>query len=145
MELQHHGLFMRYQLRIWLLISPQAHRNAATAALSIRVSSSDLLDLNLSQSFVELAIATSKQWSKEGDRVLQKARGSYAPYKIVNRSGGPIYVWSDSNGSDDSKSAQSVKIDNGSTVDWRFDDWRKMREVLLRSYSIQICETLMKC
>lgn len=60
--------------------------------------------------------------------MLQKARGSYAPYKIVNRTGGPIYVWSDSNGADDSKSAQSTKIDHGSSVDWRFDDWRKMRE-----------------
>lgn len=62
--------------------------------------------------------------------MLQKARGSYAPYKIVNRTGGPIYVWSDSNGSN-SESAQSIKIDQGSAVDWRFDDWRKMREVPL--------------
>ena len=95
----------------------------------MKLSSSDLLDLNLTSSFIELAIATANVWSKEGDSVLQKARGSYAPYKIVNRTGGAIYVWSDSNSSDDSKSSQSTKIEHGSSIEWRFEDWRKMRDV----------------
>lgn len=66
-------------------------------------------------------------WQREGDRVLRKARGSYAPYRICNRTGGPINVWSDINGPD--KHSPIVKIANGETIDWRFDDWKTMREV----------------
>lgn len=68
-------------------------------------------------------------WGKEGERVLQKARGSYAPYRIRNRTGSPIFIWSDVDGSANAKDGASVKIANDETVDWRFDDWKTMREV----------------
>ena len=70
-------------------------------------------------------------WGKEGERVLQKARGSCAPYRIRNRTGSPIFIWSDTDGSSLVKDqAQMVQIANEETLDWRFDDWKTMREVL---------------
>lgn len=76
---------------------------------------------------VELALSMFDAWQKEGDRVLRKARGGYAPYRIRNRTGGPINVWSDIGGP--VKHSPTVKIPNGETIDWRFDDWKTMREV----------------
>ncbi|KAK0465028.1 vacuolar protein sorting-associated protein 13 [Desarmillaria tabescens] len=79
------------------------------------------LDLNLSTTFAELAITTANMWSEEGERVLQRARGSYAPYRIRNRTGSTIQAWSD----DTSRRFKRWGIQ---TKDWRFDDWKALRE-----------------
>ncbi len=76
-----------------------------------------------------MAITTVNVWTKEGERVLQNARGSYAPYRIRNRTGSPVFVWSDDDGNTTSKDATSVKILNDDSLDWRFDDWKTLREV----------------
>lgn len=68
-------------------------------------------------------------WGKEGEQVLLKARGTYAPYRIRNRTGAPIFIWSDLDGSLNTSDVSAVKITNDETVDWRFDDWKTMREV----------------
>lgn len=75
---------------------------------------------------MELVTTTLRTWGKG---VLQKARGSYAPYRIRNRTGSPIFVWSDIDGSSNAKDVTAVKIPNDQIVDWRFDDWKTMREV----------------
>lgn len=67
-------------------------------------------------------------WNREGERVLRTARGGDAPYQIRNRTGGSVYVWSDLDGSA-SKDSPAVKVMDGETVPWRFDDWKTMREV----------------
>ncbi|KAH8120322.1 vacuolar protein sorting-associated protein vps13 [Phellopilus nigrolimitatus] len=103
-------------------------RDALSGNISLKLSSKELLDINVSSSFAELAISTANVWSKEGDRVLQRARGSYAPYRIHNRTGGSVFIWSDVNGSANASSFSAVKIDQDAVVDWRFDDWKKMRE-----------------
>ncbi|EJD03959.1 vacuolar protein sorting-associated protein vps13 [Fomitiporia mediterranea MF3/22] len=108
--------------------SIKMHKIASTGGISLDLSSTELLDLNVSSNFVELAITTANIWNKEGDRVLERARGSYAPYRICNRTGSPVYVWPDSNGNASVSSANTIKVDQGSTIDWRFDDWRKTRE-----------------
>ena len=94
------------------------------------MTSKERLDLNLSSTFIELALEISSTWSREGDRVLKHARGGDAPYRIRNRTGGPLLVWSDFDGSQHSKNSPTVKIAHGDTVDWRFDDWKTMREVV---------------
>jgi vacuolar protein sorting-associated protein 13A/C len=68
-------------------------------------------------------------WGKEGERVLQKARGSYAPYQVRNRTGSPIFIWSDVDGSS-ARDVVGVNISPDQTIDWRFDDWKTMREVI---------------
>jgi vacuolar protein sorting-associated protein 13A/C len=95
------------------------------------LSARERLDLNLSTTFAELVITTLNMWSKEGERVLERARGSYAPYRIRNRTGSPVFIWSDIDGSSHvNDRAQAVQIANEESLDWRFDDWKTMREVL---------------
>ncbi|KAJ7492621.1 vacuolar protein sorting-associated protein 13 [Mycena latifolia] len=98
--------------------------NKVTSPLSSR----ERLDLNLTTTFAELATTTLNMWAKQGEYVLQKARGSYAPYRISNRTGSPIFIWPDVDGSSSAKDVAAVKIPNDETVDWRFDDWKTMRE-----------------
>ncbi|KAF9044538.1 vacuolar protein sorting-associated protein 13 [Hymenopellis radicata] len=105
-----------------------ASKQDASSGINIGLSARDRLDLNLSTTFAEMAITTVNVWTKEGERVLQNARGSYAPYRIRNRTGSPIFVWSDDDGSATSKDATSVKILNDDSLDWRFDDWKTLRE-----------------
>ncbi|KAF7306925.1 hypothetical protein MIND_00485000 [Mycena indigotica] len=99
-------------------------------AMSLTLSSRERLDLNLTTTFAELAVTTFNMWSKQGDFVLQKARGSYAPYRINNSTGSPIFVWADTDGNASAKDVPAVKIPHSEIVDWRFDDWKTMREHL---------------
>lgn len=92
------------------------------------LSSRERLDVNLSATFAELALTTAKMWSTEGETVLRRARGSYAPYRIRNRTGSPIFIWADHDSSTDTKDVAAVRVQNDETVDWRFDDWKTMRE-----------------
>ncbi|KAI5124698.1 hypothetical protein M0805_004304 [Coniferiporia weirii] len=103
-------------------------KDALSGRSHLKLSSHELLDINISSSFVELVISTANVWNREGYRVLQTARGSYAPYRIHNRTGSSVYVWSDSNGSASASSFSAVKIEQNSAVEWRFDDWKKLRE-----------------
>lgn len=95
------------------------------------LSSRERLDLNVSTTFTELAITTMNMLGKEGEHALAKARGSYAPYRIQNRTGSPIFIWADTDGSGGANDPAAVKVANDQTIDWRFDDWKTMREVLL--------------
>lgn len=78
-----------------------------------------------------MAIATMKVLGQEGEHVLRGSRGSSSPYRIRNRTGCPIYVWSDLDGHAINKDIPPVQIAHDSSVDWRFDDWKVMREVNL--------------
>ncbi|KDQ63547.1 hypothetical protein JAAARDRAFT_29565 [Jaapia argillacea MUCL 33604] len=94
---------------------------------AIRIFARERLDLNVSTTFVELLMTTIRIWGKEGDRVLQKARGSSAPYRIRNRTGSSIYVWSDLEGGT-ANDGTGIKVAPDQTIEWRFDDWKTMRE-----------------
>lgn len=79
--------------------------------------------------FVELALTTAKMFGQEGELVLHRARGSYAPYKIRNRTGCSVHVWADADGSTIAQDNIMTEIPHDKTVDWRFDDWKTTREV----------------
>ena len=101
------------------------------------LSSRERLDLNVSTTFTELAITTMKMLGKEGEHTLAKARGSYAPYRIQNRTGSQIFIWADTDGRGSANDPAAVEIANDQTVDWRFDDWKTMREVLLYRHGVE--------
>ena len=103
----------------------KAQKRGASPGIYVTLKSSEQLDMNLSSSFVELTLSTLTLWDKEGKKVLQKARGSYAPYRLVNRTGTTIQVWSDVSG----KKGEAKRLINGEDADWRFDDWKTTREV----------------
>ncbi|KAG8691548.1 hypothetical protein FRC11_001538 [Ceratobasidium sp. 423] len=109
--------------------SLSAVKEETEGTLTATLGSKERLDLNLTSAFVELAINTAMVWQQKGDQVLQRARGGDAPYRIHNRTGDVIHVWSDQDpSSKHGKAPQSIKISDGEIVDWRFDDWKAMRE-----------------
>ncbi len=65
---------------------------------------------------------------------VHKARGTYAPYRIRNETGSSILVWSETDGTANSRDIDSTKIVNEQVIDWRFDDWKTMREVCFSSF-----------
>ncbi|KZT65144.1 vacuolar protein sorting-associated protein 13 [Daedalea quercina L-15889] len=108
--------------------SASVARSNSSRALTLNVSARERLDINITATFVEIALATVRLLGQEGDNVLRKARGSYAPYRIHNRTGSSIFIWSDLDGSSQLKDTNSKQIANGKTIDWRFDDWKTIRE-----------------
>lgn len=94
------------------------------------LSARDRLNVNISTTFVELAIATVNLIGKEDIQASKATRGSSAPYRIVNRTGLTMLLWSDLDGSTATVDTGSKELVHGKSVDWRFDDWRTMREVI---------------
>ena len=90
----------------------------------VKMASFERLNVNVTTILVELVLATAKMIGEEEERVLKSARGSYAPYRIWNRTGASICIWNDVDGDTNAK-----QITHGKTMDWRFDDWKTMREV----------------
>ena len=103
--------------------------------------------MNISTTLVELALSMFSHWSKDKDEVLALARGGYAPYRIRNRTGSPINIWGDAEGVNKQEVAPT-RIQDNETIDWRFDDWKTMREVgslLVRSRGMFTHEDLTAC
>jgi vacuolar protein sorting-associated protein 13A/C len=91
------------------------------------MTSNERLNVNLSTAFIELILETLNSLSRESEHVLKKARGIRAPYRIRNLTGITLRLWSD--GGRASRETNATMINDGETIDWRFDDWRTMREV----------------
>ena len=109
-------------------VTIQASKESATGSLNLGLKATEKLDVNISTTFVELALTTLDSWNTEGVNALQRPRGGFAPYRIKNSTGTPLFIWSDTENSNQSDE-EMVKITNGQTVDWRFGDWKTMREV----------------
>lgn len=99
------------------------------------VTSNERLNVNLSTAFVELTLETLNSLSREGEHALQKARGIRAPYRIRNLTGLTLRLWSDVGRASREAKTNATMINDGETIDWRFDDWRTMREVSLRIHT----------
>ncbi|CED84268.1 Vacuolar protein sorting-associated protein [Phaffia rhodozyma] len=94
--------------------------------MAISFSSKERLELNVTSTFIELAITATTQWSSESERILRSARGGDAPYLIRNRTGYPIELWADKGVAPGS--AGRTTIEDGSEVPWRFEDYKTLRE-----------------
>ncbi|KAI8968414.1 hypothetical protein BDF20DRAFT_896210, partial [Mycotypha africana] len=93
--------------------------------LNVKLSSSSILNLNISQSFLESAVSTIGLLDKEGQTIYSGERGTVAPYELRNRTGYNILVWNTA----DSKEGPVIKeIKNGADLPWWFEDWKKRRE-----------------
>ncbi|GAA5969299.1 hypothetical protein JCM11641_007543 [Rhodosporidiobolus odoratus] len=99
-------------------------RSVSTGLLAVSVSSKKRLELNITSTFIELALTTSVLLGREGDAVFKKPRGSNAPFLIKNRTGYPISLWSENADT----AAQGHRLGDGQDAPWRFDDWRFARE-----------------
>lgn len=101
-------------------------RESPSAGINLTLSAQERLDVNLSTTFIELVLAMMKAWGQVSVQSLEASRGSYAPYRIKNLTGTAIHIWADSDSAAGENSA--VRISDGQTVDWRFEDWKTMRE-----------------
>ncbi|BGP21450.1 Vacuolar protein sorting-associated protein 13 [Rhodotorula toruloides] len=99
-------------------------RSVTTGLLAVDVFSKKRLELNVTSTFIEVAMTTMSIMDREGDKVFKKPRGSNAPFLIKNRTGYPLSLWSESADA----GAQGQRLDDGGDVPWRFDDWRTARE-----------------
>lgn len=106
--------------------SVQASRNAATQGMSVTVSSKRRLEVNVTHTFIELAMNTAILWNQKGEEVLKTSRGSNAPFLMRNRTGHPIVIWAESD--DRNSKPEPSRIADGEDLPWRMDDWRAMRE-----------------
>ncbi|KXN90021.1 Vacuolar protein sorting-associated protein 13 [Leucoagaricus sp. SymC.cos] len=102
-----------------------ASRESTDGGFNLGLTARERLDINLTSSFAEVATTTLNMWNKEGKNVLQKARGTYAPYRIRNRTGASILVWSEAEAGVE---VETTPVHHDQTIDWRFDDWRATRE-----------------
>jgi vacuolar protein sorting-associated protein 13A/C len=91
--------------------------------------SNERLNVNLSTAFIELTLETLNSLTRESEHLLQKARGSRAPYRIRNLTGITLHLWSNAGRATGKGRTSATVINDGETIDWRFDDWRTMREV----------------
>jgi vacuolar protein sorting-associated protein 13A/C len=93
------------------------------------MSADERVDFNISTTFVELAMDMISTFNAKGDAILNEARGSNAPYRIRNNTGSTISIWSDTQWNDKASSENMVSLEDGKTIDWRFEDWKTLREV----------------
>lgn len=106
--------------------SVQATRNAATQATAVTLASKKRFEINVTHTFIELAMNTMTLWSQKGDEVLKTSRGSNAPFLMCNRTGHSMVIWAESE--DKTVKPEPVRIADGEDLPWRLDDWRAMRE-----------------
>ena len=95
----------------------------APPSMLVDVFSKKRLDLNLSHAFIEYLMQMTAESAKP-DRGIQKSE-EYTPYILRNRTGHPIHIWLDTEGS--GADANLEKLENGQEMPWRFDDWRSLR------------------
>jgi hypothetical protein len=117
----------------FVLSRPQVAKTTSPESTALTLSSRRRLEVNVTATFIETAITTLEIWRRESDNVLRMNRGENAPFRVRNRTGYPIRIWSETD--DKRASPQSEYISDGQEIPWRFDDWRSMREVGERSHS----------
>lgn len=83
----------------------------------------------MTSAFIELAITSLTIWSKHGEQIKTE-RGSDSPFRVRNRTGYSLLVWSDLGSGSKPKDAADVKrLEDDADIPWRFEDRKQMREV----------------
>lgn len=95
----------------------------------VKLLSNDILNLNVTHTFLESAVSTMKLLDKQRDVIYSGERGTIAPYALRNRTGYRITVW---NSTDSNEEPVLKELENGQDMPWWFEDWRKRREVRQR-------------
>ncbi|KAI8990033.1 hypothetical protein BDB01DRAFT_718047 [Pilobolus umbonatus] len=102
-------------------------RNPSEAAepLKARLFSDSILNLNVTHTFVESALATLSSLDKRRNTIYSGERGTVAPYEIRNRTGYDVVIWNN-NMSSEGPVLKSLK--NNASLSWWFEDWKTRRE-----------------
>lgn len=110
-------------LEPWTL-TVEAVKDVSTQGIRVQVSSPYMLHSNITMTFVELALAASANWSGDRMQVMSRGRGGTPPYRINNQTGSAVEIWSNT----EAGQVSPTLLQDGQTIDWRFDDWRSLRE-----------------
>jgi len=84
------------------------------------------LELNLTASFLDIAMTSAEIWGRESQSVLHRKRGVAAPYVIKNYTGYSLKLWAELE--DGSHGGEEHVIEDGKELPWRFEDWKSTRE-----------------
>jgi vacuolar protein sorting-associated protein 13A/C len=102
--------------------------------MRVQILSAQGLFINITSTFVELALAATSGFSSDTARTSSRSRGGTPPYRIVNQTGSALLIWSNTETGQD----PPTLLQHGQIIDWRFDDWRSLREVRCRLFDYQI-------
>lgn len=105
--------------------SINARREGNSPKLQVDLFCRQKLEMNISHAFIESILAYTNNFSTQ-KRDRSVSRSTKAPYIIKNMTGYSIHVWTQTPGSGLDRAIS--KIETGSSLEWRFDDWRTMRE-----------------
>ncbi|CAG8536787.1 2817_t:CDS:10, partial [Racocetra persica] len=103
-----------------------ALKQTVPESMVIDITSLKRLEVNITHIFLETMLTTLSIINQVSEHLSTTARGSRAPYILRNKTGYNMNVWAIS--SDDAKDTELKVMNDGQELDWRFDDWRKMRE-----------------
>ncbi|KAK4050444.1 Vacuolar protein sorting-associated protein 13 [Microbotryomycetes sp. JL201] len=99
-------------------------KSVTTGLLAVTLASRKRLELNVTATFIELALTTMAIAEREGDKMYTKPRGSNAPFLIKNRTGYPMSLWNETSNA----LGEASRLEDGQDKPWRFDDWRAVRD-----------------
>ncbi|KAF0534769.1 vacuolar protein sorting-associated protein 13 [Gigaspora margarita] len=108
--------------------SIHALKQSVPESMMIDITSQKRLEINVTHIFVETMLTTLSIINQVSEHLTTTARGSRTPYILRNKTGYDITVWAIA--SDDAKDTEIKLMNDGQELDWRFDDWRKMREMM---------------
>jgi len=96
--------------------------------MAARVASSERLDLNITSTFIELALGATAGFNGARTAFQRIDRADEAPYKICNRSVADLVLWHDRDINNRTPHDQGTKLKSGDITEWKFDDPKTMRE-----------------
>ncbi|CAG8552629.1 14898_t:CDS:10 [Dentiscutata erythropus] len=108
--------------------SVHALKQAVPESMVIDITSQKRLEVNISHIFLETMLTTLSIINHVSEHLTTTARGSRTPYILRNKTGYSMNVWAIS--SADANDTEVKLMNDGQELDWRFDDWRKMREAM---------------
>ncbi|KAG5437684.1 hypothetical protein PCANB_000721 [Pneumocystis canis] len=93
---------------------------------SIILSSCKRLEIIITSNIITTITEMLLFLNQTQENILSKYQTFEAPYRIQNRTGYSVNLWS--NSSKDTNSKKKIhKLKNGDTISWKFEDWRQMR------------------
>ncbi|SCU84871.1 LAFA_0D12530g1_1 [Lachancea sp. 'fantastica'] len=102
-------------------------------ALYFDIVSRELAEVTLSSRTIALLSQIPNSLYEKDDT---EARGATKPYKIFNDTGMKLAIWIPTKESTDQQNR--TVLENGSSIPWEFEDWRKVRENLDTDDSMNI-------
>ncbi|KAI8384441.1 uncharacterized protein BYT42DRAFT_612143 [Radiomyces spectabilis] len=101
--------------------------------LNVKLISNTALNVNVTHTFLESALATVHLWHKRNDLAYSGERGTIAPYKLRNRTGYQLHLW---NSGDPNGETVIKELNDGEDMPWWFEDWKKRRETTTTSNNL---------